>query len=179
MNDHSRAIRGMSIAVLVFSIIGILGALACLIIAGTTGGIAAIGANDALYGGGLNGHHYGNGYYLDGSLDSEDAFWIAQIAAIIMGVALGYGIWLLICSAVTLVSAVMGMRYFNQPAKLGVVFGWSLAGAIVCFLSGKWITMVLLIITCVFAYTDKNAAKNCAQQQQEDPDAGRPQQPVE
>ncbi len=42
------------------------------------------------------------------------------------------------------------LRNCNNPAKLGTAFGWSIAAAIVSFLVGGMISVVLFIVSAVF-----------------------------
>lgn len=65
-------------------------------------------------------------------------------------------LWIALMAAVSLVGGILGIRGSKRPQKLGIVFGWNIAGAICALLSGRMITMVLQIIVCVFAYREKN-----------------------
>lgn len=53
-------------------------------------------------------------------------------------------------SVIALVAAVLSLRNCRKPEKLTGAFVWSIIAAVVSFCAGHWITMVLLIITCVY-----------------------------
>lgn len=65
---------------------------------------------------------------------------------IMVGLSLGY----VLCKVVCLVAGIIALRNCNNPAKLGGAFGWSIAAAIVSFLVGGMISMVLFIVSAVF-----------------------------
>lgn len=84
---------------------------------------------------------------------------LGNLGLIVGGAAL---IWEALMCLVSLIAGILAMKNAAKPNKLGAVFGWCLAGAICAFLSGRIITMVLLIIMAVFASKDKNAAVQAA-----------------
>lgn len=144
MNSDARTVRGLSIAVLVLSILSIVGALFTLAFLGIGGfalsdpdfvGSAAIE---------LNADPDLQAY----NLDSGDVMGAAMLSLVVMSVATG---WCILCSIVTLIASIIGMRNCTKPEKLGGVFGWAVAGAVFAFLTGRLVTMVLLIVSAVFA----------------------------
>ena len=147
-NSDERMVRGLSIAVLVLSILAIVFMLGVLGLIGLSG--AAISDPDVA-----------NSAILQ--LESDPAV-TDELSALdlsgedIIGItALGFGlasvalVWVLICAVVSMIAAIIGMRNYNKPQKLGSVFGWAIAGAILTFLSGLIIQTVLLIIVAVYA----------------------------
>lgn len=153
--SHAKTIRGLSIAVVVLSILSILGLLFSLAFIGVGG--AALG-NEEVRG--------AASYSL--SMDPDSAYTMEQLGiteddafgmlGILLGLGAAYVIWGVICSIVTLIAGIIGMRNYDKTAKLGKVFGWSIAGAVLAFLYGNLITMVLLIIAAVCASKDRKAA---------------------
>lgn len=153
--SHAKTIRGLSIAVVVLSILSILGLLFSLAFIGV-GGVAL--GNEEVRG--------AASYSL--SIDPDSAYTMEQLGiteddafgmlGILLGLGAAYVIWGVICSIVTLIAGIIGMRNYDKTAKLGKVFGWSIAGAVLAFLYGNLITMVLLIIAAVCASKDRKAA---------------------
>lgn len=151
--DHSKAISGLSIAVIIISAL----TLACCIIGWifvAMGGsifnqVGPAAIDDAMRGYG-SGHYHGE--YND--LSTSDIMALGNLGIMVGGAAL---IWEAAMCVVSLVAGVLGMKNARNREKLGGVFGWSLAAAICSLLSGRLITMALLIIVTVFAHKDKNA----------------------
>lgn len=149
-NAHAGAIKGMSIAVIVLSALGILGAILVMVFSGVLGAVMLD-----------NGVAYHFEYNADGSitgggtaLDPDEAFFASMLMMLIGG---GLGIWVLVCCIVGLIAGIFGTMHAANPPKLGFVMGWAIAGAILSFLGGNIITVVLLIIVAVFANSDKRA----------------------
>lgn len=152
-NAHAGAIKGMSIAVIVLAALGIIGAILIMVFSGLLSAVVLDGGyglmNDLTY-------EYGS---LDGSyydyLGPEDALFISIFMMLVGG---GLSIWVLVCCIVTLIAGIFGVLHAANPAKLGLVMGWAIAGAILSFLGGSIVTVVLLIIVAVFANSDKRAS---------------------
>ena len=152
-NTHAGAIKGMSIAVIVLAALGIIGAILIMVFSGLLSAVVLDGGyglmNDLTY-------EYGS---LDGSyydyLDPEDALFVSILMMLVGG---GLSIWVLVCCVVTLIAGIFGVLYAANPAKLGFVMGWAIAGAILSFFGGSIVTVVLLIIVAVFANSDKRAS---------------------
>ncbi len=80
-------------------------------------------------------------------MTQDEAMAVASASILIMvGLSLGY----VLCKVVCLVAGIIGLRSCTNPAKLGGAFGWSIAAAIVSFLVGGMISMVLFIVSAVF-----------------------------
>ncbi len=149
-NAHAGAIKGLSIATIVLSALGILGAILVMVFSGVLGAVMLD-----------NGVAYHFEYNVDGSitgggtaLDPDEAFFVSMLMMLIGG---GLGIWVLVCCIVGLIAGIFGTMHAANPAKLGFVMGWAIAGAILSFLGGNIITVVLLVIVAVFANSDKRA----------------------
>lgn len=150
-NDHSKAISGLSIAVIIISAL----TLACCIIGWiftTMGGSIFNQVGPGYIEDALREEGYGYGDY--GSLSTSDITSLVNFGIMVGGAAI---IWEAAMCALSLVAGLMGLRNARNREKLGAVFGWNLAAAIGSLLSGRIITMVLLIIVTVFAYKDKSA----------------------
>lgn len=143
--SNARTLRGVSIAVIVLSVLAIisfgLGAIA-------VGAFGAFASDPSLYGDGISIEGYNHGYY--DSIDSEAA---ASVVGVSLAIATGLLVWCLICSIVSLVAGIMGLRNNSNNEKLGAVFGWTIAGAVASFLCGRVITAILLVVAAV--YTNK------------------------
>lgn len=53
-------------------------------------------------------------------------------------------------SVVALIAAILSLRNCRRPEKLTGAFVWSIIAAVLAFFAAHWITMILLIITCVY-----------------------------
>ena len=153
--SHAKTIRGLSIAVVILSVLSILGLLLTLAFIGVGG--AALGSDEV---------RSAASYSLE--MDPESAYTMEQLGiteddaygllGIVLGLGAAYVVWGIICSIVTLIAGIIGMRNYDETAKLGKVFGWAIAGAVLAFLYGNLITMILLIIAAVCASKDRKAA---------------------
>lgn len=145
---HERYIKGLSIAVIVLAGIGILGTLIGALVIGALG--SALGSMPIDYLDSAHHHGYTHGYdYYYGMDNAEVLLFLTGIGGFACAFAL-------ICCGVTLVAGIMGLRAAKDPSKLGVAFGWSIAGAVLAFLGCGIPSAVLLIIIAVFAYKDKS-----------------------
>lgn len=171
-NSDARMVRGLSIAVLVLSILAILGSLLALAVVGI-GGVAVTDPSviaemerSGAVSGKLNGH----------SLSGAEA---AGLAVLSLGViAIGTG-WLLICAVVSMVAGILGMRNYDKPEKLGAAFGWTIAAAVLAFLSGRIVTTVLLVVCAVYINKLRNPQVNPYGQPQPVYAQPYPQQPYQ
>lgn len=153
-NAHASSIKGLSIAVIILSALGILTAVLIMLFSGV---LSAIIMNDGL--GLMNDMRYeydGSSMYFN-DIDSDDVFFVSAIMMLLGG---GLSIWLLICCVGGLVAGILGVMHAANPPKLGLVMGWAIAGTILSFLGGNVIAAVLLIIVAVFANSDK---RTCCQ----------------
>ncbi len=172
--NHAKAIKGMSIACVALSGAVI---LLCLI------GMAVMSALGPLLLESMTDSYYDYGYYdfyssyqqtgLEGMLaaasggfgdfsqasyygDYYDDYYSYQLAVTILNIMLGF---MILGEAVVLVAGIMVLRNYDKPEKLGLVFGWSIGGAVVGFLCTGIIQAVLFIIIAVFANSDKKLCK--------------------
>lgn len=146
MQDHSRSIKGMSIAIIVISAISILFSFIGNIF------ISILMNEYPSYG-----SYFGyDSYYGYDYIDMFDE----PYAYLLLGLGSAFIIWAIVCNIATLIASILTLRYAGNPDRLGLCFGWSIAGAIICFLNGSMVSMVLFIIIAVFANKDKNAFKN-------------------
>lgn len=153
--SHARTIRGLSIAVVILSVLSILGLIFSLAFIGVGG--AALGSEEV---------RGAASYSL--SMDPDSAYTMEQLGiteddafgmlGFLLGLGAVYVFWGIICSIVTLIAGIIGMRNYDKTDKLGKVFGWSIAGAVMAFLYGNIITLVLLIIGAVCASKDRKAS---------------------
>lgn len=68
----------------------------------------------------------------------------------IMAVVVAIIVWMIVAYIISLIAAILAMRNCRKPAQLTGAFVWSIIAAAVGFFSGHLITMVLLIIMCVY-----------------------------
>ena len=190
MNPDSRVVRGVSIAAIVLSALGILGGLVVALFMG----IASTSLNDPAVVNALiselessstssafDGSSSYSSYDYSG-MTQDEAMAVASASIFLMvGLSLGY----VLCKVVCLVAGIIALRNCNNPAKLGSVFGWSIAAAIVSFLVGGMISMVLFIVSAVFVSRVRRAyaaapmgAYGYQQPQQYQQGFQVPQQPV-
>lgn len=154
-NSHAGTIRGLSIAVIILSILSILGMIVSLLFLGV-GGVA------------LSDPELRDAASYSLSVDPESAYTMEQLGITeddafgLMGILLGlgavYSFWGIICCIVSLIAGIIGLRNCKNTAKLGGVFGWAIAGAVMSLLYGNIVVMVLLIISAVCASKDRKAA---------------------
>lgn len=149
--NHANAIKGLSIATIVLAALGILGAVITVAVANVMGTMLLEMGPDMV----ASGYASGSTHGLDYEYNMSDEQAIAMVSMLTSIVGGGVGIWMLICNVVILVAGIMGLRGYNKPEKLGNVFIWAIVGAVLSFLGGGIITMVLLIIVAVFANKDK------------------------
>lgn len=190
MNPDSRVVRGVSIAAIVLSALGILGGLVIALFMG----IASTSLNDPAVVNALiselessstssafDGSSSYSSYDYSG-MTQDEAMAVASASIFLMvGLSLGY----VLCKVVCLVAGIIALRNCNNPAKLGSAFGWSIAAAIVSFLVGGMISMVLFIVSAVFVSRVRRAyaaapmgAYGYQQPQQYQQGFQVPQQPV-
>lgn len=53
---------------------------------------------------------------------------------------------------VSMIGGILGVRNARNPLKAKGIFGWSIAGAALALITARWVTMVLQIISAVFAH---------------------------
>lgn len=159
MNQYSRTVRGLNIATIVLSALGIMGALAVAIFMG----IASTALNDPSVVNALVSQMQESGaassssafdgssahtYSYDFSGMSQDE--LMAVAAGSIALMVGLSVGFLLCKVVCLMAGILAVRNYNNPAKLGGAFGWGIAAAVICLITGCIISMVLFIISVVF-----------------------------
>lgn len=149
--SHAKAIRGLGIATVVVAAICIV--LMVLVAAGLAFGTAAI--NDPSLSDSVSFGAVSGSIELDSfSFTDNPVFFLS----VLMGAGVVLVVALVVCHIVALVAGVKAIRNSADTAKLGSVFGWSIAGAVTSLIGSNFVTMVLLIIVAVFAYMDRKAA---------------------
>lgn len=138
-----KTIRGLGIATVVVAAISIV--VMVLVATGLAFGAAAI--NDPSISDSVS---FGA---VSGSIDL-DGFFFTDNPVFFLSALMGAGV----AMVVALIAGVKAMRNSADVAKLGSVFGWSIAVAVASFVGSNFVTMVLLIIVAVFAYMDRKAA---------------------
>lgn len=153
-SSDSRVVRGLSIAVLILSILALVACLAGFALLGLTG--AMLGNPDvaaSLQSQLASDPDFVNELQQYG-LTADDALGMSVFG-------MGLGGFLLaasaIASVITLIASILGMRNYHNPQKLGGAFGFTIAGAILSLLWGNFITMVLMIVLAVFIHRVRNA----------------------
>lgn len=179
-NSRAKTIRGLSIAVVILSALSILGSLIGLMFLGV-GGIAMSDPElQSTFDAAIYADPESAAAMEQSGLNSGD---VMGIVGMIFGLGSAFVIWAIICSIVSLIAGILGIRNCDNTDKLGSTFGWAIAGAIVSFLYGNIITCVLLVISAVCISRDRKAAtaipygQPAAYTQASQPYYGAPQQP--
>lgn len=163
--NHAKAIKGMSIAALVLSGISIVLSLLCIIIFSFASDLLYTYGKDAIYDlydyqyGDMfdmsygHGHSYGHDIYPYGyGLDVDDYTYLYPA---VFGMLNGMMVFVLVCSVVSLIASIMGLRLEQTPKSLKNGFVWFIVGAVVSGISIGLPTCVLFILMAVFANMDK------------------------
>ncbi len=149
---HTGAIRGLGVAAIALSAVALLTCLFSAIILAMTGSVFSGSMMESLSYELMHGYSYGYSY------DPLIAEGMSSIAGLIMGIiGLVVG-WEVLTCIVSLIAGILGVRNAANPAKLGGVFGWGIAGAAAAFLGGRLITMGVLIAMAVLAKKSQDAA---------------------
>lgn len=101
------------------------------------------------------GYSYGSPYSYDFDLDEYGFDTDAEVLALAFQMLVFLMVAGLILQAVSLAAAIIMLINSDKPQKLGMVFGWGIAGAIIAFLSGGVVQTVLFVLAAVFAYKDR------------------------
>lgn len=80
------------------------------------------------------------------------------IARLVLDVAGEYLSAAAICHVITLIIGIAGIRLSKNPAKLGTLFFWTIAGIIVALVGCNIVNVVLLIISAVLIHKDRKEA---------------------
>lgn len=169
--SRAKTIKGLSIGCIVLSAIYLLafviGGAALAAVASYSGPIADLAQSYSpsySYGYSPGGHDYSFGYgspydydysysLYDDALDSQYLYLFAQLGIIF--IVIGF-----VMQAVSLVSAIIVLLNASKPEKLGLAFGWGIAGAVISVFSGGIVQTVLFVLIVVFAYKDRQLYRN-------------------
>lgn len=151
-SSDARMVRGVSIAVIIFSSLALAGGI-ILMFALAVGG-AVLGDPSFI-------SHMSTAYS-DPEVVSElgryaNAEDIAIVGTLSVGIAMAVTVGFMLCAVVSLIGGIMGLRRAAQPDKIGSAFGWAIAGAIAAFISARVITAILLVIAAIYLNKIKNA----------------------
>lgn len=186
MYPQSRTIKGLNIATVILSGIGVFfgllfvlfsfmftaalndpvtaSQLADQLLSSQSSGSVAFDGNSA----------YSYSYTYSG-MTGEDALAIVMASGpLITGMAFGY----LIFRVVGLVASILALRNYNNPVKLGGAFGWAIVAAILQVFAGMMISAVLFIVSAVFIGRLRSAWKAGAFDNAADSQDSTPQPPV-
>ena len=145
MNSDMRVMRGLGIATIVLSSLGIAGGLVIALFMG----IASTSLNDPAVVNALVSELQSSGSsssafdgsspyssYDFSSMTQDEAMDVAQASIMLMvGLSFGYVVAKVVC----LVAGIFALRASKNPAKLGGAFGWSIAAAAVSLFVGGMI----------------------------------------
>lgn len=157
-NMHTKTIKTLGLACIIIS--SILLALSIAGIIASMVGAAAVGsyADNYMYYQGSGGHH---GYYYYDYYDYDDLYDLYGYSSNAAGVQLALVMTILLCvfaaacCAVSLIASIIVFRNAYKLEKYGLVFGWSIAGAIVGVFGSGMILTALFIIIAVFTNMDR------------------------
>lgn len=164
LKTHTKAIKGMSIAALVLSAISILLSLLCIVIFSFASDLLYTYGNDVMYD--LYDHSYNDmfdmssthrGYGYDFSpyaynIDPDDYTYLYPA---VFGFLNGLMVFVLVCSVVSLIASIIGLRIEETPNSLKNGFVWFIVGAVISGISIGLPTCVLFILMAVFANSDR------------------------
>ena len=162
MNSDIRVVRGLGIATIVLSSIGIAAGLAVALLMG----VASTSLNDPVVVNALVEEMQSSGsssafddpsayssYDFSGMSQDE----VMEVASASIMLLVGLSVGFVVVQAVCLVAGIMALRASKDPAKLGAVFGWSIAAAVVSLFVGSIISLVLFILLAVFSSRARKA----------------------
>ena len=138
-DSNARIVRGLSIATVVISVLAILAVLTVAVL------LAVLGSymNDPAFVQRVIDEAYSQGSSVRGITAND----VTMLVSLGIGTILAALVWSAICSALALVAGIVGIRNSSKQEKLGTAFGWAIAGAVMSFLTGRLITMALLIVS--------------------------------
>ena len=130
-NAHASSIKGLSIAVIILSALGILAAVLLMVFSGVLSAIIMNEGPELMND--MRSEYGGSSMYFN-DIDPDDAFFVSAIMMLLGG---GLSVWLLICCVGGLIAGILGVMHAANPPKLGLVMGWAIAGTILSFLGGS------------------------------------------
>lgn len=151
----ARALRGLSIAIVIIAIIAIISNLLLGIGTGAVGGVAANPDVQASVAGSLSADPDTQATLNQLGMTETDAMNVTSSLFILGGV---YMLVVAVLTILNLIAGIMGMRGAKNPAKAGGAMGWMIVGAIVSLFCMNIVLLVLSIIAAVFASKTKKEA---------------------
>ncbi len=186
MYPQSRTIRGLSIATIILSSIGVFFGLLFVIfsfaytaalndpatanqiahqlLSSSSAGSTAFDGNSA----------YSYSYSYSDMTADEAMVVVSSTGPLFIIMAFGY----LICRGIGLLAGILAFRNCANPAKLGGAFAWSIAAAVLQVFTGMLVSAVLFVIVAVFIGKLRNAWKMGAFTDGDASQGGTPQPPV-
>lgn len=145
-SSSARTLRGLSIAIIVVSIIA---ALSCLIVGIATGGVGVIASDPDLQASVSADIDPGTSAQLDEyGLTTEDAVGLTGAFMLLGGLGMVVaGIF----SLVDLIAGIMGLRGGKNAAKAGVAMVWMIVGAVTAVPAMNIVLFILCIVGAVYA----------------------------
>lgn len=147
MTSNSSTIKGLSIACLVLSILGVLVGIGLVALFGmysaymSDPNVSAAVVDQVMKQGTSSAF---DGGYAYSTADVNTAM------ALSGGVFVGMGVGYLACRVVALVAAILALRNYNDAAKLRGAFIWGIIAIVLCVFTGSFISAVLFLILAIF-----------------------------
>ncbi len=152
-------VRGVSIAAIIFSVLEI---VLFILLTGLFVWLSVVASNASYFEwyvdtrDDLGMTHGIDAYYgFDAETTSD---WVSGLFGI-FGILMAVGI---VFCVVSLLAGIMGVRNCRNPQKVGMVMGWSIAGAVCSILSLRVVTCILLVVNAVYASRLRRASQNPA-----------------
>ena len=165
MNSDARVLRGLSIATLIFCILGVLAGGAFLALMISASSMLSDPAFFDLFAQELQSTSSGSAAF-DGSSPATTYDYssmsdqeLRDAATLGMNIVIGLAAGYMVLHAVGIVSSIMTMRAIDTPEKLGRAFGWTVAAAVCSAVVFSIITCVCFIIA---AWMNSRVRKNFA-----------------
>ena len=147
MTSNSSTIKGLSIACLVLSILGVLVGIGLVALFGmysaymSDPNVSAAVVDQVM--------KQGTSSAFDGSYAYSSAD-VNTAMALSGGVFVGMGVGYLACRVVALVAAILALRNYNDAAKMRGAFIWGIIAIVLCVFTGSFISAVLFLILVIF-----------------------------
>jgi len=146
MNGPAKTLKGLSIAVIVLGVLGILGAGFVLLFGLLSGSIAS---DPELM------RQFEQEWRSQGG-NAYDTYSAQDILGMMTGLFGGLGFFMLLAKVFQLIVGIVALRNRENQAKGGLIMGLGIALAVVCFFLGGWISAVLGIAIAVFGHKLRN-----------------------
>lgn len=154
-SNSARVLRGLSIAIIVISIIAI---LANLVMGVATGGLGALAANpdvQASASGSFSADPETQAAMDELGMTEQDAMNLTGGLFVLGGV---YLVAVAVLTVFNLIAGIMGLRGGKRPEKAGSAMAWMIVSAIISLFGMNIVLLVLSIIGAVFASKTKKEA---------------------